>query len=76
MDEAIPFLGGGVQVTGSKSGTKMIIVCEDHTLGRVAEMSVLRDKLKVNFLFVEAFFHCVGALVVEDAESGSCTILM
>ena len=33
------------------------------------------DKLEVNVVFEEGFLHGVGALVVEDEESGGLTIL-
>ena len=53
----------------------MIVECADRTFGGVAEVSVWRDKLEINFVFVEGFLHCVGALVVEVVERRRCTML-
>ena len=48
----------------------------DHTFGGVAAVGVWGDKLEVNVVFAEGFLHGVGALVVEDVESGGFTILV
>ena len=73
-DEVIPFLGGKVRVTGSESGAKMIFECADCTFGGVVVLGVRGDKLEVNVVFAEVFLHCVGALIVQDVESGGCTM--
>ena len=38
-------------------------------------VGVRGGKLEVNIIFAEGFLHGVGALVVEDVESGGCTML-
>ena len=53
----------------------MFFECADHTLGDVAAVSVRKEKLEVNVLFAEGFLYYVEALVVEDVESGSWTML-
>ena len=74
-DEAIPFLGGKARVARSVSGAKVIFECADCTFCGVAAVDVKGDKLEVNVVFVEGFLHGVEALVVENVESGCCTIL-
>ena len=74
-DEKIQFLGGKGRFAGSESGAKMIFECADHTFGGVAAVGVREDKLEVNVVFAEEFLHFVGALVIKDVESGSCTIM-
>ena len=71
----IPFLGGKVRVARSESNAKMIIECADRTFGGVTAVGVRGDKLKSNVLFTEGFLHWVGALIVEDVDSGGCTML-
>ena len=66
----IPFLGGKVRAARSESGAKIIFVCADFTFSGVSAVGVWGDKLEVNFLFAEGFLHSVGALVVEDMDSG------
>ena len=53
----------------------MIFECTDFVFCGVAAEGVRGDKLEVNVVFEEGFLHGVVALVVEDAESGGCTIL-
>ena len=74
-DEAIPFLRGKVWVARSDSGAKMIFECADCTFIVVVVVGVQGDKLKVNVVFAEGFLHGVGALVVEDVDSGGFTML-
>ena len=71
----ISFSGGKIRVTRSNSSAKIIIECADRTFGGVAAVGVRGDKLEVNVVFLEGFFHFVGALVVEDVDSGGCTML-
>ena len=44
--------------------------------GGVAAMCIWGDKLEVDIVFAEEFLHGTGALVVEDVESGSRTVLL
>ena len=53
----------------------MIFECADCTFGSVAAVSIRREKLEVNVVFAKGVLHCVGELVVEDVESGSCTMM-
>ena len=39
-------------------------------------MGVRGNKLEVDFVFAEGFLHGVGALFVEDVESGGCTVFL
>ena len=68
-------MGEKVRDARSKSGAKMIIECADHTFVGVTAVGVRGGKLEDNVVFAEGFFHCVGALIVEDVDSGGCTIL-
>ena len=63
-------MGGKVRVSGGESGANMIFECADRMFGGVLSVGVRGDKLEVNVVFSEGFLHCVGALVVEDVESG------
>ena len=47
----------------------------DCTFCGVAAVIVRGDKLEVNVVFAEGFLHGVGSLVVEDVDSGGCTML-
>ena len=69
-------MGGKVRVERSESGAKMIFECADHTFGSAATVGVRGDKLEVNVVFTDGFLHCVVALILEDVESGGCTILV
>ena len=62
-------------VARSESNAKMIFECTDCTFSGVSEVGVRGDKLEVSVLFTEGFLHGVGVLVVEDVESGGCTML-
>ena len=75
-NETIPFLGGKVGVIRGMSGAKIIFECADRTFGGVAAVGVRGNKLEVNVLLVEGFLYGVGALVVEDLESGGCNVLV
>ena len=68
-------MGEKIGVERSKSGAKIIFECADRTFGGVAAVCVQGDKLEVNVVFAEGFLNFVGALVVEDVESGVCTML-
>ena len=54
----------------------MIFECVDRTFGGVAAVGVRGNKLEVNVLLAEIFLHVVGALVIEDVESGGFTLLL
>ena len=49
-------------------------MCRSHVRRRCGDGRT-GDKLEVNVVFAEGFLHCVGALVVEDVESGGCTMM-
>ena len=53
----------------------MIFECVDRTFGGFAAVGVQGDKLEINIVLAEGFPHVVGALVVEDVESGGFTVL-
>ena len=50
-------------------------MCESHVQS-IAEMCIWGDKLEVDILFAEGFLHGTGALVVNDMEGGSRTVLL
>ena len=75
-NETIPFLGWKFGVLGGESGAKMIFECADCTFGSVAVVGLWNNNLEVNVLLAEGFMHGVGELVVEDVESGGCTVLL
>ena len=75
-NETIPFLGGEVGVARGDSGAEMIFEDADRTFGGVATVGVRGNELEVNVVLAEGFLHGVGALVVEDVESGGCTVLL
>ena len=54
----------------------MILECENCTFGGVAAMCRWGDKLEVDVVLAEGFLHGTVALVVEDVESGSRTVLL
>ena len=54
----------------------MIFECTYFTFDGVAVVRVGREKLEVDVVFAEGFLYCVVALVVEDVDSGSCTMLI
>ena len=72
----IPFLGGKVGVARGESGAKIMFECADCTFGGVAEVGVRGDKPEVNVVLEEGFLNGMGAIVVEDVESGGCTLLL
>ena len=72
----ILLLGGKVGVARGESRSKMIFECADCTFGGVAAVGVQGNKLEVNVVLAEGFLNGVGALVVEDVESGVCTVLL
>ena len=74
--ETVPLLGGEVGFARGESSAKMIFECADRTFGGVAAVGILGDKLKVDVVIAEGLLHCTGALVVEDVESGGCTVLL
>ena len=74
-DDTVLFLGGKVGVARGESGAKMIFECADRTLGGVAAVGVRGDNPEINVVLAESFLHGVGSLVVEDVESGCCTVL-
>ena len=74
-DETVPLLGGKVGVTRGKPGAKMIFESADYTFRGVAVVGVQGDKLEINVVLAEGFLRGVGELVVEDVESGGCTLL-
>ena len=53
----------------------MIFECADRTFSGVAAVGVRRNKLEVNIVLAEGFLHAVGKLIVEDVDSGGCTML-
>ena len=75
-NETIPFLGGKVWVARGNSGANIIFECVDSTFGGVAAVGVQGKNLEVNVVLAEGFLHGVGALVVNDMESGGCTVLL
>ena len=62
-DEAIPFLGGKVRVAISKSGTKMIFECADHTFCSVVMVGV-RGELGSQ--------HCICGIMFSWCGSTCC----
>ena len=76
MDETVPFLGGEFGVSRGESSAKMILECANRTFGGVAEVGIWGDKLEVDIVFAEGFFHGTGAFVVKDVDSGSRTVLL
>ena len=75
-DETVPFLGGEVGVARGESITKMILEFADRTFGGVTAVGIWGDKSEVNVVLAEGFLHGTGSLVVEDVESGVCTMLL
>ena len=75
-NETIPFLGWKVGVAGGESGAKMISECVYRRFGGVVAVGVWGNNLEVNILIAEGFMHGVVALVVEDVDSGGCTVLL
>ena len=65
-----------VGVARVESSAKLILECANHMFGVVATMCIWGDKLEVNIIFAEGLLHGPGAFVVEDVESGSCTVLL
>ena len=75
-NKMILFLGGEFRVARGDSGAEMIFEDADRTFGGVATVGVQRTELEVNVVLAEGFLHGVGAPVVEDVESGGCTVLL
>ena len=75
-NETVPFLGGKVGVARGKYGAKMIFECSDRTFGGIVAVGVRGNKVEVNIVLAEGFLHGAGALVVEDLDSGGCTVLL
>ena len=75
-NETIPFLVGKVGAVRGNIGARMIFECADCTFGSVAAVGVRGNNMEVNIILAEGFLHGVGALAVEDAESGGCTLLL
>ena len=75
-DETVSLLGGKVGVARGESSAKMILECANRTFGGVAVMCIWRDKLEVDILLAEGFLRGTGALVVDDVECGSRTVLL
>ena len=75
-NETNPFLGEKFGFARGEFGAKMIFECVDRTFGGVSAVGVQGENLEVNVVLVEGFLHGVGALVVEDVESGGCTVLL
>ena len=75
-DGAVPFLGGEVGVARGESSANMIFECADRTFGGVAAVVIWGEKLEVNVVLAEGLLHFTGSLVVEDVESGGCTVLL
>ena len=48
----------------------------DRTFGGIAAVGVRVNNMEVNVVLAERFLHGVGSLVVEDVESGGCTMLL
>ena len=74
--ETVPFLVGEVGVARGESSAKVILECVNCTFGGVALMFIWGDKLEVDIVFAEGSLHGTGALVVEDVEGGSRTMLL
>ena len=68
-------MGGEVGVARGESIAQMILECANHTFSGVAEMCIWGEKLEIDIVFAEGFLHCTGALVVEDVEIWSRTVL-
>ena len=75
-DKTATFLGGKVEFERGESSARMIFECADRTFGGVAEVGIQENNLEVNVVLAEGFLHGMGALVVEDVESGGCTVLL
>ena len=75
-NETVPFLGGKVGFARGEAGAKIILECEDRTFGGVAAVDVRGNNLEGNVVFAEGFLNSVGALVVDDVESGGCIVLL
>ena len=48
----------------------------EGNFGGVAAVGIRGNKLEVNVVLSEGFMHGMGALVVEDAEIGGCTVFL
>ena len=55
---------------------KVIIECADRTFSGIAAVGIWGGKLEIDIVFAEGFLYCTGAFVVEDLESGGCTVLL
>ena len=75
-NETIPFLGGKVGVARGESCENMIFEYADCTFVGVSAVGVRGNKLEVNVVLAEGFLHGVGSLVVENLDSGVCTVLL
>ena len=54
----------------------MILECVNSMFGGVAAMCICGDKLEIDIVFAEGFFHGTGAFLVKDVESGSRNVLL
>ena len=75
-DETVPLLGGEVGFARGESSATVIIECRNRTFGGVAAMCIWGDKLEVEIVFAEGFFHGTRSFVVEDVESGIRNVLL
>ena len=75
-DETVPLLGGEVGVSRGKSSAKMIFECADCTFEGVAAVGIWEENLEVDVVLAEGFLNDTGELIVEDVESGVCTVLL
>ena len=74
-NDSIPLLGKKVRVARGEYGAKMFLEYVDCTISGLVAVGVQGNKLEVNIVLAEGFLHGVGALAVEDVESGGCTVL-
>ena len=69
-------MGWEVGVTRGKSIAKVVLECVNRTFSGVATMCIWGDKLEVDIIFSEGFFHGTGAFIVKDVENRIRTVLL
>ena len=52
------------------------ILSSSRLISREPAVGVRGKNMEVNVVLAEGFLNGVGALVVEDVESGGCTVLL
>ena len=54
----------------------MWILSSSRLISREPAVGVRGKNMEVNVVLAEGFLNGVGSLIVEDAESGGCTVLL